>query len=571
MVIRNRRLLEGIETAIIEYNKEFEGDKEIDFIEYSDDGESANIPEEILSKLEILRISLRAKDIGEKELQDITEQLSQMLDVMKLKVFSFSMQPYSQLDISFLDHLNENVERIEILGVDLSKEEPNRFERFRKLKHFILRKCNISNPNIISKIKSEFSISLEDNEIAPEYYEDALKLMQSSNGRIKFSVKQLEIMSRIHSTKRVDLNDYLKLMNIMDFDSILGLTVIIGNEFDFENSDSEQIVNMLNEKPNITLSTTIANISKLDPEGALKVPAKIIIKNVAELSLEQLLKHQCISNIEISDGNNTLSEQSKPYTREEYEKVRREINEIISQIQFPEANDPNMEKKIFVQVYKILGRKIDYDHNAISKEGRNNERLQITSRNLLGGLLENKCVCAGYADILRNVLACTGIYSEYVGAMPDIENGVPFDLNDPGGHAWNLVMLDGKKYWTDLTWDANGIKTGRYPLTYCLKSSKDFKHDKFTKRQEDKHKDLCLESISDEEQVMLFEGKVLEDKNVTNKKESKNIGYLSDCVLSIASSGLRTTTVRKAANEVSNCTAIRIMPENETEVADGRN
>jgi len=71
MVIRNRRLLEGIETAIIEYNKEFEGDKEIDFIEYSDDEESANIPEEILSKLEILRISLRAKDIAEKELKDI--------------------------------------------------------------------------------------------------------------------------------------------------------------------------------------------------------------------------------------------------------------------------------------------------------------------------------------------------------------------------------------------------------------------------------------------------------------------------------------------------------------------
>ena len=56
--------------------------------------------------------------------------------------------------------------------------------------------------------------------------------------------------------------------------------------------------------------------------------------------------------------------------------------------------------------------------------------------------------------------------------MPDIENGVPCNFKDTGGHAWNLLRLDGKKYWTDLTWDANNIKSDRYPLKYCLKSTK---------------------------------------------------------------------------------------------------
>lgn len=580
MIIRNWRLLECIETSIIEYNNQFwreeDNDKKIDYssIEYSDDGESTNIPEEILGKLESLRISWAARDIGEQELQDIKEQLSQILDVMKLKFFSFAMNArgsqYSQLDISFLDHLNENIENIVITGIDLSQEEPNRFERFKNLKYFGLQKCNISDPKIISEIKPEVLISLERNEIAPEYYQDALKLIQSSNGRIKFSVKQLEIMSQIHSTRRVELSDYLRLMDVMDFDSISGLTVSIENEFDFENNNSEQIVNMLNQKANITLRMTPANLSRLDSNGTLKLPTKTIIKNANELNVENLLKHQCISTVQISDGHNTEKQQGEPYTREEYEKVRSEISKIISQIEFPEEDDPNKEKKIFAQVYKVLGQKIDYDYNAISEEEKNNEKLQITCRNLLGGLLEHKCVCAGYADILRNVLACAGVYSEYVGAMPDFENGVTLNLKDPGGHAWNLVMLDGQKYWTDLTWDANNIKTGRYPLKYCLKSTQEFRHNSFKKRLEDEIKDSCPESISDEDQVMLFEGKELEDKDTTKKQEKINIGYLSDCVMSIANLGLTSVRVRETANEVNKCTAIRIMQENETEVADGR-
>lgn len=189
---------------------------------------------------------------------------------------------------------------------------------------------------------------------------------------------------------------------------------------------------------------------------------------------------------------------------------------------------------------------------------------------MIGGLLENKCVCAGYADILRNVLACTGIYAEYVGGMPDFENGVPMDLKDPGGHAWNLVKLDGKKYWTDLTWDANHIKNQRFPLPYCLKSTREFKHDSFKKRLEDSIADPCLESVTDEEQITLFTGKELDFNDKTRIKESKKIGYLSSCVMSIANSGLTSTTVRKVANEVSKSTAIKTIEVTEMEEVDGR-
>ena len=74
MIIENLRLIECIESSIMEYNNQFykkeDEDKKIDLncIEYSEDEESANIPEEILKKLETLRIALPTKNISKEEL-----------------------------------------------------------------------------------------------------------------------------------------------------------------------------------------------------------------------------------------------------------------------------------------------------------------------------------------------------------------------------------------------------------------------------------------------------------------------------------------------------------------------
>ena len=571
MIIENWNLLRSIEQSIQEYNdklwREEDKDKEIDYksIKYLEDGLRADVPEEILSKLEILKINLILRNIEKEEMQSITKQLSQILETMNLKVFHFSIlakgTQYPNLDISFLEHLNKNVERILLSGIDLSHQNPHIFERFRNLRYLGLPKCNITNPNIISRINSEVFVSLENNKIDPKYFEDSFKLIKDFNGRIKFSVKELEIIQQIYFTRKVDLNDYLRLMEFVDFDGIPGLTVEIKNDFDFENINGEQIVNILNRKTNIILTSTSSNLLSLDSLGTLKVPTRVIIKNASELSEEQLLEHPFIESVQIQDGHNTELAQGEPYSREEYQKVRREIDTIISQIKIPDEDDPNKEKKIFSQIYRILGKRIDYDYNAISEAEKNNERLQITCRNLLGGLIENRCVCGGYADILRNVLSCAGIYAEFIRGIIDFENGVTLNLKDPSGHAWNLVRLDGKKYWTDLTWDANNIKVERYPLLYCLKSTRDFKHDSFKKRLEDVIEDPCLESVPEEEQIMLFTGKAIESKGESKDQENKSIAYLSNCIMSIADEGLTSTRVRRTASEVNKATDIKILDE----------
>ena len=553
MIIENLRIIECIESSILEYNNQFykkdDEDKKIDLncIEYSEDGESANVPDEILKRLENLTIKLLARSIREEELDTIIKQVSDILDKTNLKAFNFSMmnrgQQFSNLNMSFLEHLNEDLENLSISGIDLSQETSNIFEKFKNLRYLNLRKCNITNPQIISKTNPETFVKLEQNEIAPEYYFDAISLIKKSNGRINFSDQNLEKISKIYITKKVELNDYLHFRHDIDFESISGLT----------------------------LNVKVEDLPILKDVSDIRLPVTLIIKNVNELNLDKLQENKYISAIQISDGMNTEEQQKYPYTRQEYTKVRKEIDKIISQVKLPEENDPDREKKIFSQVYKILGKKIEYDNYAISEEGKKDERLQTTCRNLLGGLLENKCVCAGYADILRNVLSCVGIYSEYIASVPDIENGVPYNFKDPGGHAWNLLRLDGKKYWTDLTWDANNIKSDRYPLKYCLKSTKDFDHNTFKKRIEDQIQDPCPESVTDDEQIMLFTGRKLEDKDtIIQEQENKNIGYLSSCIMSIANEGLTSPIIRKAANELNTCIKLKTVKHNEMEVTDGR-
>ena len=119
---------------------------------------------------------------------------------MDLTLFNFSMNSRgnqtSNVNLSFLDHLNENVKNFSLTGVDLSQETSSLFTRFKSLNYFSLQKCNISNPSIISEINPDVIVSLERNTIAPEHYKKALELIKTSRGRVKFSDRELKTITR---------------------------------------------------------------------------------------------------------------------------------------------------------------------------------------------------------------------------------------------------------------------------------------------------------------------------------------------------------------------------------------
>ena len=69
-------------------------------------------------------------------------------------------------------------------------------------------------------------------------------------------------------------------------------------------------------------------------------------------------------------------------------------------------------------------------------------------QNAYGALVEKKAVCAGYARAYQHLMLRAGIPAWVVTG-----NSVNPATNNYEGHEWNVVSLDGKWYYTDVTWD----------------------------------------------------------------------------------------------------------------------
>lgn len=117
----------------------------------------------------------------------------------------------------------------------------------------------------------------------------------------------------------------------------------------------------------------------------------------------------------------------------------------------------------------------------------------------IGGLLLNKtAVCQGYAEtfqVFMNIL--------------NIENKLISGTANNGGHAWNLVKLDGDWYHIDTTWDdpVGDVQILRY--NYFLVNDEQMSIDhawnnkeypKCNKMNYDLYKDSIIESVSDYEE-----------------------------------------------------------------------
>ncbi len=68
------------------------------------------------------------------------------------------------------------------------------------------------------------------------------------------------------------------------------------------------------------------------------------------------------------------------------------------------------------------------------------------AHNIVGVTEKRGAVCEGYARTYQLALNLVGVENVFV-------TGVAGTGRDSGGHAWNLVKVDGKWYWIDPTWD----------------------------------------------------------------------------------------------------------------------
>lgn len=147
-------------------------------------------------------------------------------------------------------------------------------------------------------------------------------------------------------------------------------------------------------------------------------------------------------------GEGTSTNQRLLYSKTKYVEILQKIDEMFGDVETAKVGDKDSELETFLEVYKRMSA-VAYDYYAVSAEGKNNGRLGATCRNLEGGILEGKCVCAGYAEILRNVLAQKGVEAKYISGMQ--EGAGP-------GHAWNQVKIGGAWFNVDITWDRNELR-----------------------------------------------------------------------------------------------------------------
>lgn len=198
-----------------------------------------------------------------------------------------------------------------------------------------------------------------------------------------------------------------------------------------------------------TLLLTKAQLEHLINSGrSIPQNVRLLIENVSELTSDEVrnFSSRCranginLSQVSVMDRTHGNSQtESSPYSLSEYIYIRDTLDLVTSGI---DPSEPDIDK--FTTVYLRLANAIRYNIEA-STAGRVDrdhsfyfsERLN-KCRNMLDGLVDGTCVCAGYADILRNALALVGVDARMVSGP---------------GHAWNQIKIDGRWYDTDLTWD----------------------------------------------------------------------------------------------------------------------
>lgn len=227
--------------------------------------------------------------------------------------------------------------------------------------------------------------------------------------------------------------------------------------------------------------------ARLEPNATYS----LLISNVSEISNETLKRLKDLNiNFNITMNSPGIEHhQREPYDLDTFIAIKGKLDELVKGI---DLDLPEKEK--FAEVYKRVCGSIIYDTEAAYPENEEQERYAdenvANCRNLKNGLLEGKCVCAGYAEILRNALSLVGIEARYV--RGEVIKGV-YEKKDfkreehkhlyvysedentitlASGHAWNKVKLDGVWYNVDPTWDATSIRNGNLP-NHCLQSDQD--------------------------------------------------------------------------------------------------
>lgn len=109
-------------------------------------------------------------------------------------------------------------------------------------------------------------------------------------------------------------------------------------------------------------------------------------------------------------------------------KFEAEVNQILT---LCAKTQTNLEKELIIHDYLV-------QNGAYDSERLANGTMPNASYSAYGLLVNKTSVCQGYAYGMKYLLR---------------KLGIPCDVVTGGGHAWNIVNIDGENYYVDATWD----------------------------------------------------------------------------------------------------------------------
>lgn len=487
-----------------------------------DDRLSINFDRELTEQLEILH--LKGIDLSTADLEKFFREHKNLSNV-RLNNCNIS-------NLRFLDFLPEDLQNISLANNPIPVKYADYILRLRQER---FRELDISG---CSEILEEFG---------KRGYEFSTFLTQD---RGKLDGKQFyEAFQKALSSKEFTINDMSQLYQYIDFFSdkrAKEQRAVYIDDIDDLSEEYIENINLFARGENTTLILNPEKAQMLKGMISKDINVQLLIKNASELSVEQLDELNeffSLSSIKVDDQEQSLNKQQTiPYDIDTYRKCRSTIDELLQGIDL-NFNEPDRDKKIFGKVIKRLADHMSYDYASLKKEkaeeqqaieeinkqldeegikgmqkqfaamarlnalrDERDSRTSVVCRNMEGGLINNTCVCAGYAEIVRNVFACCGIDSKYISG--------PNTRTMESGHAWNQINLDGQWYNLDLTWDRDSIVDGKQ-TEYTLKSDRDFGHTVYDSSKSIKHK--CDSSLEIDEVETYIHG----DKHIKKDEDKK--------------------------------------------------
>ena len=253
----------------------------------------------------------------------------------------------------------------------------------------------------------------------------------------------LEISENGEVFVTINNNELEKLTQNLNLFKVTDIIVIVSNKYNLR----EYIHILKRVKGKVSIAIKDCSCLSVKDAKALKEDLKIKYINIIDF-----------------DGTLQYEKNRYCYTIENYIKIRTELDRLLEPV------NPDSEELLkFLQVYKILGESIVYDELLESELLDYSIKNEDKNSNLENGLLEKKSVDSGFAEILKNALACIGMEAKIVrGNFSGIEKE----------YVWNQVKILDKWYNVDLGSDSkrmNNSKNKKLKPIYCLISDKTFR------------------------------------------------------------------------------------------------